>query len=83
VVYQALRAGPGRGTATILIIAKDAQQPIWSSTILPPIRGLLGNVFAVDLVWGDVVHSGDESAAHKKEEEPNGTGSTYINGRFH
>jgi hypothetical protein len=69
VVHQALRAGTGRGSATVLITAKDAEQPAWSSEILPRIRGILGNVFAVGLVWGDVVRSGDESAADKKEEE--------------
>jgi hypothetical protein len=70
VVYRALGAGSRRGVAMVMITAKDADQPTWSSNILPRVRLILRNIFAVGLLWGDVRYSGDEGAAERDEDEP-------------
>jgi hypothetical protein len=70
VVHRDLRAGSRRGVATVVVTGKDADQPTWLSNILPRVRLILGDTFAVGLVWGDVRYSGDESAAERDEDEP-------------
>jgi hypothetical protein len=60
IVYQALRAGPNGGTATVPITAKDARQPIWSSAVLSRLHQFLGNLLPVGLLQGDIRYSGNK-----------------------
>ena len=70
IVHRALRPHLGRGTPTVLITAKDAHQSIWSSVVLPQLRQLLGDLFAVELLWGDVRNSGDHCTVQSDEDGP-------------